>query len=144
MYLNLFLNYVCYYTGKRTKPQSNLSKRKRKREDENTAIERPSKQRRFTRRGSPAELALANILEDVWKAVNDHPDAGPFRFKVQTKDAPDYYDIIKDPIDLSTIRKVIIFTFSKRSLYCFSKKRNNEDISLSHSHILISSLFLKE
>jgi hypothetical protein len=61
---------------------------------------------RYRRQGSPAEIALAKILEDVWETVVDHPDSGPFRSKVRTKEAPDYYKIIKDPIHLGTIRKV--------------------------------------
>jgi hypothetical protein len=30
--------------------------------------------------------------------MNEHPDAWPFKEPVDSRDVPDYYDIIKDPI----------------------------------------------
>ncbi|KAG5567514.1 hypothetical protein RHGRI_002906 [Rhododendron griersonianum] len=38
-------------------------------------------------------------------AMHDHPDAWPFKEPVDARDAPDYYDIIKDPMDLKTMSK---------------------------------------
>lgn len=34
------------------------------------------------------------------QAVHDHPDAWPFKEPVDSRDVPDYYDIIKDPIGM--------------------------------------------
>lgn len=46
-------------------------------------------------------LSMRNLL----KAMHDHPDAWPFKEPVDPRDAPDYYDIIKDPMDLKTMSK---------------------------------------
>jgi histone acetyltransferase len=32
--------------------------------------------------------------------MNEHPDAWPFKEPVDSRDVPDYYDIIKDPIGM--------------------------------------------
>ena len=32
------------------------------------------------------------------QSMNEHPDAWPFKDPVDSRDVPDYYDIIKDPI----------------------------------------------
>lgn len=32
------------------------------------------------------------------QGMNEHPDAWPFKEPVDSRDVPDYYDIIKDPI----------------------------------------------
>ncbi|CBI17923.3 unnamed protein product, partial [Vitis vinifera] len=37
--------------------------------------------------------------------MHDHPDAWPFKEPVDARDVPDYYDIIKDPMDLKTMSK---------------------------------------
>ncbi|OVA09861.1 GNAT domain [Macleaya cordata] len=37
--------------------------------------------------------------------MHDHPDAWPFKEPVDARDVPDYYDIIKDPMDLRTMSK---------------------------------------
>ncbi|CAK7346495.1 unnamed protein product [Dovyalis caffra] len=39
------------------------------------------------------------------KSVHDHVDAWPFKEPVDARDVPDYYDIIKDPMDLKTMLK---------------------------------------
>nr|GEV44152.1 histone acetyltransferase GCN5 isoform X1 [Tanacetum cinerariifolium] len=38
-------------------------------------------------------------------AIHDHADAWPFKDPVDVRDVPDYYDIIRDPIDLKTMAK---------------------------------------
>uniref|UniRef100_J3N2N7 histone acetyltransferase n=1 Tax=Oryza brachyantha TaxID=4533 RepID=J3N2N7_ORYBR len=43
---------------------------------------------------------MTNVLN-----MNEHPDAWPFKEPVDSRDVPDYYDIIKDPIDLKTMSK---------------------------------------
>jgi histone acetyltransferase len=37
--------------------------------------------------------------------VAEHADAWPFKEPVDAREVPDYYDIIKDPIDLRTISR---------------------------------------
>jgi len=39
----------------------------------------------------------------AWKKLNDHPDSWPFRTPVEEWDAPGYYDVIKQPMDLIKI-----------------------------------------
>ncbi|PON54399.1 Histone acetylase PCAF [Parasponia andersonii] len=38
-------------------------------------------------------------------SMHDHVDAWPFKEPVDARDVPDYYDIIKDPMDLRTLSK---------------------------------------
>ncbi|XP_058198117.1 histone acetyltransferase GCN5-like isoform X2 [Rhododendron vialii] len=45
------------------------------------------------------------FMHSLLKAMNDHPDAWPFKEPVDARDVPDYYDIIKDPMDLKTMSK---------------------------------------
>ncbi|WVZ58996.1 hypothetical protein U9M48_009206 [Paspalum notatum var. saurae] len=49
-----------------------------------------------------ASLLSEQILAD---SMNEHPDAWPFKEPVDSRDVPDYYDIIKDPIDLRTMSR---------------------------------------
>ncbi|XP_069828950.1 bromodomain-containing protein 8 isoform X2 [Dendropsophus ebraccatus] len=51
---------------------------------------------------------LKNIrmqLAPVWKMIADHRYAAPFRKPVMDREAPGYMDIVKRPMDLSTIKK---------------------------------------
>jgi E1A/CREB-binding protein len=50
---------------------------------------------------------LRKMLIPVWKAVDSAEEAGPFRLPVDAEllQIPDYYDVIKNPMDLLTIRK---------------------------------------
>uniref|UniRef100_A0A1Q3F0Y3 Bromodomain adjacent to zinc finger domain protein 1A n=1 Tax=Culex tarsalis TaxID=7177 RepID=A0A1Q3F0Y3_CULTA len=45
-------------------------------------------------------IALYTLLEDVLK----HEDSWPFRRPVSTKEVPDYYDIIKSPMDFAKVK----------------------------------------
>ncbi|XP_051120582.1 histone acetyltransferase GCN5 [Andrographis paniculata] len=49
--------------------------------------------------------SLTAFMRSLVKAMNDHPDAWPFKEPVDARDVPDYYDIIKDPMDLKTMSK---------------------------------------
>ncbi|RLN41616.1 histone acetyltransferase GCN5 [Panicum miliaceum] len=54
------------------------------------------------------ELSNCHIVYsgiDFQKSMNEHPDAWPFKEPVDSRDVPDYYDIIKDPIDLRTMSR---------------------------------------
>ncbi|KAL5561805.1 hypothetical protein UlMin_031552 [Ulmus minor] len=48
---------------------------------------------------------LTAFLRSLLKCMHDHPDVWPFREPVDARDVPDYYDIIKDPMDLRTLSK---------------------------------------
>ncbi|KAG8088311.1 hypothetical protein GUJ93_ZPchr0010g8673 [Zizania palustris] len=48
---------------------------------------------------------LTNLMRLLLKNMNEHPDAWPFKEPVDSRDVPDYYDIIKDPIDLKTMSR---------------------------------------
>jgi len=48
-------------------------------------------------------VGLANVLEEVLKKVLKYEFSSPFGHPVSIKEAPDYYDIIVNPMDLSQI-----------------------------------------
>jgi histone acetyltransferase len=48
---------------------------------------------------------LTAFMRSLLKSMNDHVDAWPFKDPVDARDVPDYYDIIKDPMDLKTMSK---------------------------------------
>lgn len=48
---------------------------------------------------------LQTVLEDVLQKIKDHGSSWPFLVPVSREEVPDYYDVIKDPIDLETIEK---------------------------------------
>ncbi|KAI5077371.1 hypothetical protein GOP47_0007195 [Adiantum capillus-veneris] len=58
-----------------------------------------------TQDGPPTRQALHAFMRILLKAVVEHADAWPFKDPVDPREVPDYYDIIKDPIDLKTISK---------------------------------------
>ncbi|KAL5702144.1 histone acetyltransferase [Ranunculus cassubicifolius] len=49
--------------------------------------------------------SLNTFMRTLLKMLHDHPDAWPFKEPVDARDVPDYYDIIKDPMDLKTMSK---------------------------------------
>ncbi|XP_002960878.2 histone acetyltransferase GCN5 [Selaginella moellendorffii] len=55
--------------------------------------------------GPPTRQALQGLMRSMLKLVCDHSEAWPFREPVDAREVPDYYDIIKDPIDLKTISR---------------------------------------
>lgn len=68
--------------------------------------------------GSNLRLKTANATDSVayrqqlnlfmhalLKMMIEHPDAWPFKEPVDAREVPDYYDIIKDPMDLRTMSK---------------------------------------
>ncbi|KAG8650399.1 transcription initiation factor TFIID subunit 1 isoform X2 [Manihot esculenta] len=61
-----------------------------------------------TKRRRGGEVGLANILERVVDTLKDRLDVSYLFLKpVSKKEAPDYLDIIKRPMDLSTIREKV-------------------------------------
>lgn len=56
------------------------------------------------------QTTLQEYLKDILETLKKHPKAQVFLTKVSKKDAPNYYDIIKNPMDLGTMsRKVHIY-----------------------------------
>ncbi|RZC92720.1 hypothetical protein C5167_011803 [Papaver somniferum] len=49
--------------------------------------------------------SLITFMRTLLKMMHDHPDAWPFKEPVDPRDVPDYYDVIKDPMDLRTMSK---------------------------------------
>ncbi|KAA0052431.1 histone acetyltransferase GCN5 [Cucumis melo var. makuwa] len=48
---------------------------------------------------------LTAFMRSLLKSMHDHVDAWPFKEPVDSRDVPDYYEIIKDPVDLKTMSK---------------------------------------
>ncbi|KAL0482918.1 histone acetyltransferase [Acrasis kona] len=76
------------------------------------------------------DLFYDNIYH-VWKKVFDHEVSWPFRKPVTKKEAGDYLDVIKEPMDLSTIQKKI-----KNSMYN-SKEDFERDLRLMFNNCRI-------
>ena len=53
----------------------------------------------------PTAGALQTFMENTLKSVIENPDSWPFREPVDGKEVPDYYDVIKDPVDLTLIQE---------------------------------------
>lgn len=49
--------------------------------------------------------SLNTFMRSLLKLMNEHVDAWPFKDPVDAREVPDYYDIIKDPMDLRTMSK---------------------------------------
>jgi len=64
------------------------------------------------------------VLSDVLEKIKNHPSAWPFFHPVDRYEVPDYYEVVKDPIDLQIISERLKKTkiimpqkkFSKRTL----------------------------
>jgi len=50
-------------------------------------------------------MLLQNTLAEVLEKIKEHPGSWPFHQPVDKKEVPDYYDVIKDPVDLCLIEK---------------------------------------
>jgi len=112
--------------------KSVLGKRKKGAEDGEVGKNDEDGFKKPKRRRPPAvkqgPLLLSQVLERVWMEVNAHYMAEPFRNPVSIQDAPDYYDIIADPIDLSLILKKIkdkTYKSSQSFISDFELMRNN-------------------
>jgi len=50
---------------------------------------------------------VQQTLEEVLEKIKEHPSSWPFLIPVDRKEVPDYYEVIKDPIDLTLVEKRI-------------------------------------
>ena len=51
------------------------------------------------------EKTFEEQCDDILKALNEHENAWPFRQPVTQKQAPDYYNVIKEPMWIERIRE---------------------------------------
>ncbi|KAG8039641.1 hypothetical protein G9C98_000370 [Cotesia typhae] len=61
-------------------------------------------QKTTNRRRTDPVVVLSGILEGILNEMRELPDVQPFLFPVNAKAVLDYYDIVKEPMDLQTIR----------------------------------------
>ena len=66
-----------------------------------------SRKERGSARDRKPHVVMANRLESFRGNVESRPGSGPFLKPVNRRELPRYYEMIADPIDLSTIRKKI-------------------------------------
>ncbi|RMZ95006.1 transcription initiation factor TFIID subunit 1 isoform X1 [Brachionus plicatilis] len=64
-------------------------------------------QKKVDRRHVDPLVSMSTLLENIVNELRDLQEAQPFLFPVNQKKVPDYYKVIKDPIDLQKIRKKI-------------------------------------
>jgi hypothetical protein len=64
--------------------------------------------KKVDRRHADPLVSFSSILENILNEVRDFPDAQPFLIPVNSKKVVDYYSLVKNPVDLQTIRKRII------------------------------------
>jgi len=50
-------------------------------------------------------VAMQMQCRDVLNAIRDHSSSWPFHIAVNRQEVPDYYEIIKDPMDLESMEK---------------------------------------
>lgn len=62
-------------------------------------------QRPANRARTDPVVTLSTILEEILNEMRDLPDVQPFIFPVNTKNVPDYLQIVTRPMDLQTIRE---------------------------------------
>ncbi|XP_060584432.1 transcription initiation factor TFIID subunit 1-like isoform X2 [Ruditapes philippinarum] len=56
------------------------------------------------RRADPV-VTMSSIFEQVLNEMRDMPNTHPFLYPVSAKNVPDYFKIVKEPMDLQTIRE---------------------------------------
>jgi len=67
----------------------------------------------------PTRPHLHAFFLKAWQEMSQHKDAWPFLAPVDANEVPDYYNVIKDPMDLETIRKRVEAGDYYRSLEMF-------------------------
>ncbi|KAK7066065.1 histone acetyltransferase, partial [Halocaridina rubra] len=92
--------------------------------------------------------ALETLLEELLK----HPSSWPFSKPVSRKDAPDYYDIVKKPMDFRTIQTKLYdmkymkdeeFIADVMLVFQNCQQYNMEETDEYKSGLLLSKHFLK-
>jgi histone acetyltransferase len=70
--------------------------------------------------GKPTHKNLHKLFSELTEICANHSDAWPFLEPVDPNEVPDYYDVIKDPIDLSRIRRRVHREDFYVNLYMFT------------------------
>jgi transcription initiation factor TFIID subunit 1 len=74
--------------------------------------------KKVDRRHADPAVSLATLLENLLNELREAQDAQPFLAPVNSKKVPDYYNVVKNPLDLQTIRKRVNEKFYKeRNLF---------------------------
>ncbi|KAI9019481.1 hypothetical protein CLU79DRAFT_234322 [Phycomyces nitens] len=79
----------------------------------------------------PGQEELYEACEKVLNDLKNYTHSTPFLNKVSKREAPDYFEVIKRPMDLGTITKKL------KSLNYKSKKEFSEDLHLIYENCLI-------
>eukprot|EP01027_Heterolobosea_sp_BB2_P010303 GEZU01015136.1.p1 GENE.GEZU01015136.1~~GEZU01015136.1.p1 ORF type:complete len:694 (-),score=154.12 GEZU01015136.1:260-2341(-) len=97
---------------------------------------------------------LTEKLRGVLHLVSNHQDAWPFLEPVSREEVPDYYDIIKDPIDLGTISKRLstgmfyrtkeMFAADMRRVFDNCRLYNREDTEYYHCANSLEAFFKEQ
>lgn len=89
--------------------------------EEQEALNRPRRRRRTIHK---AQIAFCNKLVEVWKDMISYEVSLPFAEPVSIKIAPDYYDVIKNPMDLKTMKnKLKTFDYRTREEFLADVKQ---------------------
>jgi len=74
-------------------------------------------------------------------AIMDHPDAWPFLEAVDGREVTDYYEIIKDPVDLAMLKRRLVSPASpKLSGRCRCRRAEEASWGVSQERIVTSVL----
>ncbi|XP_015772967.1 PREDICTED: transcription initiation factor TFIID subunit 1-like [Acropora digitifera] len=74
------------------------------------------------------QIAFSFFLENLVAQIKALPESWPFHKPVSSKQVPDYYDVVKTPIDLLTIRQVTLHNIWERTQQdgCSSTGENHD------------------
>ncbi len=100
-------------------------------------LDKPHK--KVDRRNIDPLVSFASILENILNELRDLPDSQPFLLPVNAKKVTDYYSVIKNPIDLQTVRKKIhdkLYTNQQSFLDDMKLLLSNSEIYNGANHLI--------
>ncbi|CAG8491884.1 31579_t:CDS:2, partial [Racocetra persica] len=90
------------------------------------------------------------VMKEILNRLKSHPSSLPFHEPVNGDDVPDYYDIIKDPMDLSTVlkrmennryRSLLEFAIDMQKIWNNAKVYNKSDTIFYKSAVELEGIF---
>ncbi|CAG8756423.1 32406_t:CDS:2 [Gigaspora margarita] len=90
------------------------------------------------------------VMKEILNRLKSHPSSLPFHEPVNGDDVPDYYDIIKDPMDLSTVlkrmennryRSLLEFAIDMQKIWNNAKIYNKSDTIFYKSAVELEGIF---